>query len=287
LLSPIRDDGTAALLACREKTVLNALQVQGSAARPGARFDRVLRFWPVFAFIALVPLAALSMYVLLGARTRTAAPASHIDADSEVIPHVRAMSISGLGGGDLDAAITRLRARLAVDSRDPEGWRLLAQSYEYLGRTELAADASRRAVAAERGEDASADAPGPDGTAQEAQEHRRRREFAAANRQFAELAQRGEMNADLWADYADSLGGEHGNLEGDAARAIDAALKLDDRHAKALWLRGSLQTQRRDYRAALVTWQRLAQVLPADSPDMRFINANIDEARARLGAPRE
>ena len=55
-------------------------------------------------------------------------------------------------------------------------------------------------------------------------------------------------------------------------------------HPKALWLRASLQTQRKDYAAALVTWQQLADVLPADSPDARIIAANIDEARGKLSA---
>jgi cytochrome c-type biogenesis protein CcmH len=51
-----------------------------------------------------------------------------------------------------------------------------------------------------------------------------------------------------------------------------------------LWLRASVQTQRRDHRAALTTWQQLAKLLPADSPDARIIEANAMEARANIAA---
>jgi cytochrome c-type biogenesis protein CcmH len=117
---------------------------------------------------------------------------------------------------------------------------------------------------------------------QSAQDHRRRREFRQANQAFAELARRGQMDANLWADYADSLGGERGRLDEQAERCISSALQLDPRHPKALWLLGSVQTQRGDFRAALGTWQKLASILPVDSPDARIIAANIAEARGRI-----
>jgi cytochrome c-type biogenesis protein CcmH len=50
-----------------------------------------------------------------------------------------------------------------------------------------------------------------------------------------------------------------------------------------LWLLGSLQVQRRDFAAALQTWQRLQAVMPAGSSDARLIAQNVDEARAMLG----
>jgi len=91
------------------------------------------------------------------------------------------------------------------------------------------------------------------------------------------------MNADLWADYADAIGGAHGKLDDEAAQRIDAALRLEPDHAKALWLRASWQTEREDYASALDTWQHLARVLPPESPDARIIAANLEEAREKLG----
>ena len=61
---------------------------------------------------------------------------SRTPADDVATLHARAaMRAGGENGGDLDAAIEKLRARLAANPDDAEGWRLLAQSYEFLGRT--------------------------------------------------------------------------------------------------------------------------------------------------------
>ena len=282
-------------------------------AESSTLFVRLRKFWPVLAIAVLVPLAALGVYVAVG--TPSAPPPVAMNAaDSDVAKlHARTAAQGGQSAGDLGEAVERLRARLAANPDDVNGWRLLAQSYEYLGHPADAAEANRRAdAAANKGgnvdfvpgalaavtEAGDAGAPmqmqtptgsRPQGAgdsvnelAQRAEEHRRKREFHEANQAFAELARRGQMDANLWADYADSVGGEHGKLDEQAERCIAAALKLDPRHAKALWLLGSVQTQRADFRAALATWQKLASVLPPDSPDARIIAANIEEARAGI-----
>jgi len=169
-----------------------------------------------------------------------------------------------------------------------------------MGRDAEAAEAGRMAEAAGSGRGAGSDTALPASLAtprggnvssadgqlvQRAQEHRRRREFHQANEIFADLARAGRMDADLWADYADSLGGEYGSLNEHAAECIAAALRLEPDHAKALWLLGSLQTQRGDNAAALATWQKLAKIFPAGSSDARIIAANIEEARGKLAGP--
>ena len=286
MLSPIRD-----------------LRVHHGEAAPGRIFLKAVHFWrsywPAFAIPALVPLAALVIHVAIGvpSSTRSQSPAPRLIRAGE--RHVQVMSMvaptDAANGGDLQLAVTRLEARLAVNPRDADGWRLLAKSYEYLGRTADAVEANRRAMAAaeyaetpqpanvaSRSEtSASFSAAGAD-LAARAEQHRRQRDFHTANELFAELAKRGEMNADLWADYADAIGGERGALDAQAAKLIDNALRLEPGHAKALWLLATWQTQRRDYTGALVTWQRLATELPADSPDARLVAANIEEARALL-----
>jgi cytochrome c-type biogenesis protein CcmH len=109
---------------------------------------------------------------------------------------------------------------------------------------------------------------------------RRERDFPAALAAFERRAALGAMTADLWADYADAHGAAKGRLDATSARYIDAALRLDPKHVKALWLKASYQMAERDARSALVTWQQLAALLPPDSPDARIIAANIAEARA-------
>jgi cytochrome c-type biogenesis protein CcmH len=70
-----------------------------------------------------------------------------------------------------------------------------------------------------------------------------------------------------------------------SAGYISKALALDPRHVKALWLLASYQTEKSDYRAALITWEKLAKLMPADSSDYRIISANMDEARSKLTGP--
>lgn len=114
-----------------------------------------------------------------------------------------------------------------------------------------------------------------------AEGHRRKREFAQACALYASVVAQGGMTADGWADYADAQASVDGRLAGEPARYIKAALALDPRHPKALWLQASLAHEERRYSDALATWRRLQAVVPADSPDARIVEANIAEA-ARL-----
>lgn len=114
-----------------------------------------------------------------------------------------------------------------------------------------------------------------------AEDHRRRREFRQACDLFAAVAAAGGMTADAWADYADAQASIAGRIAGEPARAIDAALALDPRHTKALWLQASLAHEEGRYAEALAAWKRLLAVVPAGSSDARIVEANIVEA-ARL-----
>lgn len=249
--------------------------------------SRLQRHLPVVALVLVVALAAVGVFVATRNPAPATAPAGVAATEDVAALHARNAVLGDQKAGDLGDAVDRLRMRLAANPNDAEGWRLLARSYEYMGRTAEAAEANKHADALAGGGGGAPAAPpqanaSHDAIVQSAQEHRRRREFHAANLAFAELARRGQMDADLWADYADSLGGEHGRLDEQAADCIAKALRLDPRHAKALWLLGSLQTQDGDFSAALASWQKLAALLPADSPDARIVNANIEEARSKL-----
>lgn len=116
-----------------------------------------------------------------------------------------------------------------------------------------------------------------------AEDHRRKREFKLACDLYAAVAAQGAMTADAWADYADAQASLTGHISGKAARSIAAALELEPRHAKALWLQASLAHEERRYADALATWQRLLAVVPPGSSDARIVEANIAEAR-RLAA---
>jgi len=200
---------------------------------------RLRKLWPAIAIAVLVPFAALGIYSVTGTPPATVAVAATPSTTNDVATlHARTATQGGESAGDLGQAVERLQARLAANPNDANGWRLLAQSYEYLGRPADAAEANKHADEAARAGGTMDFAPGAlaaisgarDGAVQmpapapatrpassgddavnqlvqSAQDYRRRREFRQANQAFAELARRGQMDANLWADYADSLGG--------------------------------------------------------------------------------
>ena len=207
--------------------------------------------------------------------------------------------------GSMEAATLALATRLSAQGGPDDQWDLLAQSYEFLGRT-ADADLARQHKVSGGGDlrdavMASAAllpgiAPGPARSATassgpagaaallaSAEQHRRKREFIAACADYARLAKLGAMNADTWADYADASAAMTGSLAGEPEGYLDRALALDPRSPKALWLKASLQHEQRRYKDAVATWKRLLAVVPANSSDARIVQANIAEA-SRLGS---
>lgn len=113
-----------------------------------------------------LPLCAVALYAWLGRPDALAAG----PAAAAALPAAHATMGSGgpaaagspnAAAGDLGAAVARLEARLAISPDDPAGWELLAQSYEYAGRTADAAAARQRRLPAGAGQGASAAAAAP------------------------------------------------------------------------------------------------------------------------------
>jgi|OpeIllAssembly_1097287.scaffolds.fasta_scaffold133386_2 tetratricopeptide (TPR) repeat protein len=119
----------------------------------------------------------------------------------------------------------------------------------------------------------------------QADELRRQRKFNEAVAVYRRLVAAGDMTADAWADYADALASASSSLKGEPANAVVHALELDPRHAKALWLKASLEHEERQYADAVRTWQALLAVVPKDSSDARIIEANIAEASRLATSP--
>jgi cytochrome c-type biogenesis protein CcmH len=206
----------------------------------------------------------------------------------------------------MDNVVARLQARLARDGGSREDWLLLAQAYDFIGR---AADAQRAREQADGGSSlvaqqdpaagGSAVPPASESAAEYEQRvhakpddrdawralaelYRRQRDFAKARDAFANLVRLQAMNADAWADYADVLASLSGSLR-QSSEAINAALRLNPAHTKALWLKASLAHEERRYADALRVWTQLRTALPPDSPDVRIVDANIVEARELMG----
>lgn len=90
-------------------------------------------------------------------------------------------------------------------------------------------------------------------------------------------------DADLMADYAETLAlAQGGRIEGEALIAARRALELDARNDKALALLGTAAFEGKDFALAIDYWQRLLTLAPPGSDYARAVQSGIDEARAGL-----
>jgi cytochrome c-type biogenesis protein CcmH len=97
-------------------------------------------------------------------------------------------------------------------------------------------------------------------------------------------------DAQLLADYADTLGVVHGRkLEGPPEVLIQQALKIDPRNVKALMLSGTVAFNRKNYARAAKDWEQARANLPSDvDPEMtQQLMAAITEAQSQLGGGQE
>jgi cytochrome c-type biogenesis protein CcmH len=93
-----------------------------------------------------------------------------------------------------------------------------------------------------------------------------------------------DSDPQLLADYADVLASNaNGSFAGKPQQLINQALKLDPNNLMALWLTGTASYAEGNYKAAVQTWEKLAQQLPPGTEDARSIEASIADARAKGG----
>jgi len=267
--------------------------------------------------IGLIVVVAFSSSAIVLYRTLGRPDLLETSTAAAKMPHAGAEEPGSESPPDsLENATVRLEARIEQQGGSRSDWLLLAQSYEFMGRDSDAARAREQAsrapesIPAARATEpagSSAAIAGSDVRIAELERavkvkpgdadtwlglagaYRQTRDFARAREAYRKVESIGAMTADSWADLADTLGSlSDGALNDEAARAIDRALAIDGRHAKALWLKASLRHQQQRYSEALALWRRLRAQLPAESQDARIIDLNIEEA-ARLttspGAP--
>lgn len=93
-----------------------------------------------------------------------------------------------------------------------------------------------------------------------------------------------DSDPQLLADYADALASiANGNFAGRPLQLINQALKLDPNNMLALWLSGTASYTVGNYKAAVQSWEKLAQQLPPGTEDARSVEASIAEARSKGG----
>ncbi|HEY0801892.1 MAG TPA: hypothetical protein VGD54_13685 [Steroidobacteraceae bacterium] len=250
----------------------------------------------------LIVVAALAMYLWLG-RPELAAQSPAAMAQGPNAPGTPSRTGAESGkaaAGSMNAAIDSLRARLAKGSGSADDWELLAKSYDFMGLPDDARQArAHQLPPAEDATSAAAGAAAPGATAMtsppraavpsaaalspeslklltKAAQARHDKQYAAAAKIYRQLAATKQMNADAWADYADTAGVLQNNkLAGDPETYIANALALDASHPKALWLKASAEEEAGRYNEAIAAWQRLLNVLPPDSQDAKIVAANL------------
>jgi len=95
-----------------------------------------------------------------------------------------------------------------------------------------------------------------------------------------------DSDPQLLADYADALASKaNGSFDGKPLALINKALKLDPNNLMALWLSGTASYTTGNYKAAVQTWEKLAQQLPAGTEEANAIAGSIAEARSKAGLP--
>lgn len=108
--------------------------------------------------------------------------------------------------------------------------------------------------------------------------------FAEAASAYARAEAKFPQDAQLLADYADSLAMAQGqNLLGRPEALVRRALQADGNNLKALALAGTVEFEKRDFARAVEYWRRMLPLLPPDSEMVDSIRASIKEAQSKQG----
>jgi cytochrome c-type biogenesis protein CcmH len=107
--------------------------------------------------------------------------------------------------------------------------------------------------------------------------------FGEANGAYQKAMELRPQDADLMADYAESLALSTGrDLSGEPTRLLDRALKIEPRNTKVLTLLGSAAFERKDYRSAIRHWEAVLKQPGIGRELTQALEKGVAESRARL-----
>ncbi len=116
-----------------------------------------------------------------------------------------------------------------------------------------------------------------------ARAYRAMNRFGEANDAFGKAVKLRPQDADLLADYAESLALASGRaLDGEPTRLLERARKLDPRNTKVLTLSGSAAFERKDFRNAIAYWEAVLKQPGVGGELAQALQAGITESKARL-----
>ncbi len=104
--------------------------------------------------------------------------------------------------------------------------------------------------------------------------------FDQAVSAYASAAKQSPNDAQLLADYADTLAMAQGRrLQGEPEKLIARALQIDPDNSKALALAGSLAFDNKNYAKAVEYWERALKSASPDTEFFRSVSASLAQAR--------
>src|SRR3954465_6746413 len=107
--------------------------------------------------------------------------------------------------------------------------------------------------------------------------------YAEANEAFKKAVALTPQNADLLADYAESLALQAGrSLAGEPTRLLDRAMKLEPDNAKVLTLSGSAAFERKDYRTAIKRWEAVLRQPNLGGELAQALQKGVEESKQRM-----
>ncbi len=108
--------------------------------------------------------------------------------------------------------------------------------------------------------------------------------FGDAAAAFAKAEAKFPQNAELLADYADSLAMAQGQtLLGKPEALIQRALQADGNNLKALALAGTVEFEKQHFAKAAEYWKRMLPLLPPESEMGNSVRASIKDAEEKMG----
>ena len=107
--------------------------------------------------------------------------------------------------------------------------------------------------------------------------------YAEANAAFKKAIALSPQNADLLADYAESLALQAGrSLAGEPTQLLDRALKLEPDNAKVLTLSGSAAFERGDYKTAIKRWEAVLKQPNLGGELVQALQKGVEESKQRM-----
>ena len=188
------------------------------------------------AMALLLPAAAFLIYAMIGRPDALTMPQA-------ATPPPATAGAAAPVGMDMPKAIESLKAKLAKNPEDADGWLLLGRAYKSVERNNEALDALKKAYALK-----------PD-----------RPDIQIA---YAE---------------AMALLTPTRRIEGEPLRLITQALATEPMNQDGLWLLGMSDYQNGRYAEAIVSWEKIRKQLPPDSDVLANVTSMIDDANAILG----